>query len=199
MKNLFLTTTICLIGLSTLAQTPLYENLRFDEIAKGHNKTAVQGQDKILSSLNNRNLKYISSQEFPFKRNLQFNQPFLSILIIQDSIDFFKKGYIDGGTYYMDTGPFWGGFATGFFIVFYGLPIIGTIIISRTPPSNLGNPNNPSNDLLSSNPQYYDGFLSGAKRKKSGNTWKGFAAGIETLAVIAVVSFLVLIASFGSG
>jgi len=48
MKNLFLTTTICLIGLSTLAQTNLYENPRINEI--------VKGQDKILSSLNNRTL-----------------------------------------------------------------------------------------------------------------------------------------------
>ncbi len=180
MINIYLTISVCLIGLSTLAQT------------------TVQDPEKILSSLNKSNLKYTSSQDFLLRRNLQFNQPFLSILVIPDSIDFFRKGYIDGGTYYKDIGPFWGGFTTGFFIGFYGLPIIGTIIISRTPPSNLGNPNNPSNDLLYSNPQYYDGFLSGAKRKKSGNTWKGFAAGIGTLAVIVVVSFIVLIASIGS-
>jgi len=177
MKNLFLTTTICLIGLySTLAQT------------------AVQGQDKILSSLYNRNLKYINSQEFLLKRNLQFNQPFPSILVIQDSIDFFRKGYIDGGIYYTNPGPFWGGFATGFFVFFYGLPIIGTIAISITPPRNLGNPKNPNNDLLHSNSQYYDGFQSGAKRKKSEKTWTGFVIGgvtvVLTGAIIFVIGFL---------
>ena len=189
MKNLFLTTTICLIGLSTLAQSPFYENPRFDEIAKG--------QDKILSSLNNRNLKYISSQEFLLKRNLQFDQPFLSILVIQDSIDFFKKGYIDGEIYYTDTGPWWGGFGTGLFVWFYGLPIIGTLVISRTPPRNLRNPKNPSNDLLISNPQYYDGFQSGAHRKKSKKTWTGFAIGAGTVVLIVVVAIIELIASGG--
>jgi len=179
MKNLILTTTICLIGLSTLAQTNLYENPRIIEI--------VKGQDKILSSLNKRNLRYISSQEFPLKRNLQFNQPFLSILVFQDSIDFFKKGYIDGGIYYMDTSPFWGGFVTGIFSL-GGWPIIVTIAISRTPPIDLRNPSNPSNDLLLSNHQYFYGFQSGAHKIKKRKTWTGFVAGIGTWAVVLLVS-----------
>jgi len=185
MKNLFLTTTICLIGLSTLAQTNLYENPRINEI--------VKGQDKILSSLNKRNLKYISSQEFPLKRNLQFNQPFLSILVIQDSIDF-KKGYIDGEIYYMDTGPFWGGFVTGL-TFFYAVPIIVTIGISRTPPRKLRNPKNPNNALLLSNLYYYVGFQSGAHKIKSKKTWRGFAVGIGTLGVTFVVAFIVAFAT----
>lgn len=36
MKNPLLTIFICLIGFSTLSQTRLYENPKFDEIAKGH-------------------------------------------------------------------------------------------------------------------------------------------------------------------
>jgi len=168
MKNLFLTTTICLIGLSTLAQT------------------AVQGQDKILSSLNKRNLKYISSQEFPLKRNMQFNQPFLSILVIQDSIDFFKKGYIDGGIYYTDTGSFW----TGFALVFVGFPgLILTIVISKKPPTNLGNSKNPSNELLLSNSLYYDGFQSAAKKRKKRKTWTGYGVGTGFIITIAIVIF----------
>lgn len=170
MKNLFLTTTICLIGLSTLAQK------------------AVQGQDEILSSLNNRNLKYISSQEFLLKRNLQFNQPFLSILVIQDSIDF-KKGYIDGGIYYRDTGPFWGGFTTGLFTIFAVYPIIVTIGISKTPPRKLRNPKNPNNALLLSNLYYYVGFQSGAHKIKSRKTWTGFGfgAGVGTVFLVAII------------
>ena len=130
---------------------------------------------------------------FYLKRGLQFDQPFLSTLVIPDSINFFLKGYIDGGIYYIDKGPFWGGFSTGFLVLFYGLPIIGTIIISTTPPRNLGNPNNPNNDLLYLNTRYYDGFQSGAKRKKFGKTWTGFAiglgSGILTAVLILIVTF----------
>jgi len=153
----------------------------------------VRSQDIITSRLKDGNIRHLSSHEFLLKRGLQFDQPFISTLVIPD--EFFMKGYIDGGTYYIDKGPFWGGFTTGLFALFtYGIPMIGTIIISTTPPGNLGNPNNPNNDLLHLNTRYYDGFKSGAKRKKSGKTWTGFAVGVASGGILtAVIIVLVFI------
>jgi len=127
-----------------------------------------------------------SSQEYLLKGNLQFHQPFLSVLVFPDSIDFFKKGYIDGEFYYKDPLPFVGGFVTGLTIITLW-PLIGTMVIVITPPKNLRNPNNPNNDLLLSNPQYYAGFQSGAKKIKSNKTWKGFATGVGTLALVVII------------
>lgn len=156
---------------------------------------SVRSQDIINSSHKDVKIRHLSSHEFLLRRELQFDQPFLSAFVISDSINFFMKGYIDGGIYYIDTGPFWGGFTTGFFVLFYGLPIIGTIIISTTPPRNLGNPNNPNNDLLYLNNRYYDGFQSGAKGKKFGKTWTGFAAGVGTAGLAVVLFILALISA----
>ncbi|TDI64698.1 MAG: hypothetical protein E2O88_11085 [Bacteroidetes bacterium] len=155
---------------------------------------SVRSQDIINSSHKDVKIRHLSSHEFLLRRELQFDQPFLSAFVISDSINFFMKGYIDGGIYYIDKGPFWGGFSTGFLGLFsYGIPAIGTLIISSTPPRNLGNPNNPNNDLLYLNPKYYDGFQSGAKRKKSSKTWTGFAiglgSGILTAVLILIVTF----------
>ena len=159
---------------------------------------SVRSQDIITGSLNDGNIKHLSSDELLLKRGSQFDKPFLSTLVIPDSINFFLKGSIDGGTYYIDTGPFWGGFATGFFAPYtYGLPIIGTIMISSTPPRNLGNPNNPNNDLLHLNSKYYDGFQSGAKRKKSGKTWTGFAVGVASGVLTAVIILVAFISAGG--
>ena len=159
---------------------------------------SVRSQDIITSSFKNGNIKHLSSDDLLLKRGSQFEQPFLSTLVIPDSINFFLKGSIDGGTYYIDTGPFWGGFATGFFAPYtYGLPIIGTIMISSTPPRNLGNPNNPNNDLLHLNSKYYDGFQSGAKRKKLGKTWTGFVIGGVSGVLTGVIILVAILSSSG--
>ena len=159
---------------------------------------SVRSQNIITGSINDGTIKHLSSHELLLKRGSQFDQPFLSTLLIPDSINFFLKGSIDGGTYYIDTGPFWGGFATGFFAPYtYGLPIIGTIIISTTPPRNLGNPNNPNNDLLHLNTRYYDGFQSGAKRKKSGKTWTGFVIGGVSGVLTGVIILVALFSAVG--
>jgi len=159
---------------------------------------SVRSQDIITSSLKDVKIRHLSSHEFLLNRGLQFDQPFLSTLVIPDSINFFLKGSIDGGTYYIDTGPFWGGFASGFFAPYtYGLPIIGTIIISSTPPRNLGNPNNPNNDLLHLNSKYYDGYQSGAKRKKLGKTWTGFIIGGVSGVLTGVIILVAIFSSSG--
>ena len=103
----------------------------------------------------------------------------------------YLRGQLDGRSYYNQSGPFAVGFLSGFFAWFtYGITTIGAIAVSATPPKALANPMNPNDGLLATNPDYYEGYQSGAKKRKTGKTWTGFGVGAATGLVVGLVVVL---------
>jgi len=117
--------------------------------------------------------------------------------LLSDTTNLYWRGQLDGRSYYNQKGPFAVGFLSGFFAWFtYGITAIGAVAISATPPKALANHLNPNNGLLTTDPDYYDGYQNGAKKRKAGKTWIGFGAGAATGLGVIVVLALLLYASY---
>ncbi|MDX5346968.1 MAG: hypothetical protein LPK19_06955 [Hymenobacteraceae bacterium] len=97
-------------------------------------------------------------------------------------VNFYLLGKRDGKYYYKSSGPFWGGFASGFFL-FYGVVPAG--IIAAVPPE-VHSVEHPNKHLMVQNQDYYKGFRKGAHNKKVGKTAAGFGVGAVTVTVLWV-------------
>lgn len=113
-------------------------------------------------------------------QDLNFGMP-TRIIIPNDFGEFnptsslYVQGKKDADKYYKDYGPYAGSFFPS--LVFPPAGFVSTIVISVIPPKefNLGIPDDRKE--VKSDPDYFNGYYTMAKRKKKLRTWAGFGTG----------------------
>ena len=111
------------------------------------------------------------------------------VLTKDEEINFYVMGTKDAAKYFKtDRGAIVGEVLFGITAILI-YPIIPAIIIGCIKPSKLHNSQNPNDILLSSNPNYKEGYLKIAKIKKKKSCFTAFGSGIAGLVGGIILAF----------
>jgi ribosomal protein L24 len=118
------------------------------------------------------------------KENTENNE-----LTKDDAVKYYIMGTKDAAKYFRtDKGAIVGEVLFGITAILI-YPIIGAIIIGCIKPSKLHNSQNPNDILLSSNPNYKEGYLEIAKIKKRKSCFAAFGSGVAGLVGGIILAF----------
>jgi hypothetical protein len=103
--------------------------------------------------------------------------------------DYYAMGREDGHKYFRSREAVAGTFVSGLGFWIMGAGIVSATIITAVPPKKIHNKENPNDNLLNTNQDYYDGYMRSARNKKVLHSSLGFAGGVATL--VATITILV--------